>query len=130
MTNRLKMRALLWTAYIAVLAALVDGSFVISASNVRVVADSCNLWQKTGQWLDVDSPGNPVIARWKQRCESSSPSDVLINMANGSYVGRTDEKLASFWTEIRIRDRFDNIAAWLAEVLDLSIYTKYTIGPT
>lgn len=100
---------------------------------VDLVADSCDFWQKEGSWKDRATGNN--LVHWSQRCESLSSSDVILydGTDTSQQLGRTDEKLASITTQIRIRDTNDNIAAWLEEiitwegVLSANMFTQYQL---
>lgn len=104
----------------------------INADRFRILAETCNIWQKEGAWINATDQTR--LVHWEQRCESLSPSDIIFSdAATGAVIGRTDEKLASWTTTIRIRDADDKIVAMLQEelithIFTSDVYTRYTIS--
>ena len=89
-----------------------DSTFSIP-DRVTIEANSCNLWNKDGEWINTEI--SQPFATFHTDCKSVSPSDVFIRDMNDTLVVHTDQKVASVKTTIRLRNGGNDIFGILIE---------------
>ena len=118
MTQMLAQSLWRWNMSFLAVAAAVNGQGTlldVNVTQVRIRAAACVAWQTAGTW---ETPDGLVLATWRQRCSSASPSDVdFFYNDSTTAIGRTDQSWPSLTTNVRVRDANGTIVASFTETI-------------